>query len=204
MQRAVAHRASGQFPIIFHPAGWNMNLFGPMIKRLKVSSVVCVCVCVCVCMGHTVNASMIYSQEKLEEDCRTFWVEKTKKHCLIVCLLVALEFDMSLSTNTVAFYDWPYPPAKPFPVHFSQAVCQPVWKRLLWLCRTWDLKYTIHLRPPTHRCCATTVERLILAFRGERPKTASLGPLFVEMFVPCCFKDEWKTQLKRPALPWWF
>ena len=66
--------------------------------------------------------------------------QKQKKHCLIVSLLVAQGLDMSLSTDIVAFYVWPYPPPKPFPAHFSQAVCQPALERLLSLCSTWDLK----------------------------------------------------------------
>lgn len=94
-----------------------------------------------VCLGHSVSVSTIYGKEKLKETAGHFDQKSpNKKHCLILSLLVAQEFDVSLSTNTVAFYDWPYPRPKPFPAHFSQAVCQPVLERLLSLCSKCDLK----------------------------------------------------------------
>lgn len=45
--------------------------------------------------------------------------QETEKHCLIVSLLVAQGFDMSLSTNTRAFYDRPFPLPERFPALFS-------------------------------------------------------------------------------------
>lgn len=121
----------GRFPLFFtlrssseHEFIWSND---QKIKSAKPS----------VCLGHSVSVSTFYGQEKLKETAGHF---DQKKHCLIVGLLVAQRFDMSLSTSTVAFYDWPYPQPKAFPAHFSQAVCQPVLERLHSLCSTEDLK----------------------------------------------------------------
>lgn len=107
----------------FSPCGpaANMNLFGPMIKRLKASSLVCVWDTVSACVRFRARKSL----RKLQD------ILIPPKHCLLVSLPVAQRFAMSFSTNAVAFHDRSYPGPKPLPAHFSQAVCQPVLERLL-------------------------------------------------------------------------
>ncbi len=175
-----------------------MNLFGPMIKRLKAPSLVCVWGTVSVWTRFTARKSLRRLQDILS------WKKQNKT--LFNSLLVEQGFDMSLSTNTVAFYvalsSTKVLSCTLLPSCVPASVGKVTFIIVHGSVHGSEINYSpVHLQ--TQMFCWHCLE-----FKGERIMNTSIGFLFVETCA--CFKGKRKVNWKifhctcslKPTLVW--